>query len=321
VRSLQDGNDTEVKFGEYKFYTSSEASNESLVDIHNWHDVLKKETSEKRDLWIIPTVPDFTITKDTNDGVVDIQGATNSPEIRISESDIPPARPEVSMSDSSPTVQRAVQPETCSPSTSAGTIGATIPEKAVERANTSYILSDAAVQPFFEWPFFDDEGKLDKRSPEVKVRLWLNRIHGALQTKYGSMIEEGHARDGEPAPVVPSEDIVNERQRKIRPRTYGEVYARLEQPEMKESQHITEMKSLCFKSEKLFELFVPFKSQIISSQASGSHASVSQPNTENAETTRATVTEPEAIRLYWGAVDALVFVNLTLSTVGHQVLA
>jgi hypothetical protein len=319
LRSLQDDNDTEVKFGKYKFYTSSDTSNESLVDIHNWHDVLKKEKSEKRDLWIKRTVPDFTITKDTNDEVMNIQGATNSPEIRISESNMPPGRMEVSMSDSSPTVQRAVQPETYSPSTSAGASGAITSEKAVERANTSYILSDAAVQPFFEWPFLDDEGKLDKRSPEDKVRLWLHRIHGALQTKYGSMMEEGHARDGEPAPVVPPEDIVSERQRKIPSRTYDEVYARLEQPDTKESQHITEIKSLCFKSEKLFELFVPFKPQIISSQASGSHTSVSQPNTENANTTHATVTKPDAIGLYWGAVDTLVFVNLTFSA-SHQVL-
>lgn len=221
------------------------------------------------------------------------------------------------MSDSKARVQRAAQPETFSPSTSTGTTAATASEKAVERDNTSYILSGASVQPFFEWPFLDDEGKLDKRSPQDKVRLWMRRIHRALQTKYSSMIGEGHASDDEPVPIVPSEDIVNERRRKIHPRTYEEVYARLEQPETKESQHITEMKGLCFESEKLFKLFVPFKSPIIPSQASGSHASVSQTNTENAETTRATVTEPEAIGLYWGAVDTLVFVSLTLFAVSQ----
>jgi hypothetical protein len=70
LRSQRDDNDTQIKFGEYKFYTSPEANNESLVDIHNWHDVLKKETSEKRDLWIKGTVPDFTITEDTNNGEI-----------------------------------------------------------------------------------------------------------------------------------------------------------------------------------------------------------------------------------------------------------
>ena len=68
MRSLGEESDTEVKFGQYKFYTNSEPHSEYLVDIYNWHDVLKKEKSETLDLWVKNSVPDLTFTKDTNYG-------------------------------------------------------------------------------------------------------------------------------------------------------------------------------------------------------------------------------------------------------------
>lgn len=298
LRSLGDDGDSEVKFGKYKFYTMFEASDECLVDIHNWHDTLKKEKSEKLDLWIRRTVPNVTVTGDTSDGVTNARGTTDLTDPQSSRPDSSAARSEVSTTPSNPAVSSATQPMLTSASTLGGTIAATPSEGADERTNISYVLSDAAIQPFLEWPFLNDEGKLDKRSPPDKAKVWLKRIRAALQVKFGTLIEEVHAGDPEPTEVLSAQATANARQKRIRLCSYAEACARLRQPEMSQSRHITDMKRLCVEAELLFRLFVPVKSQPASARSSATHSHASQPHLES-----------EAIELYWGVVDALILVN------------
>jgi hypothetical protein len=302
LRSLGDGSDTEIKFGEYKFYTSPESSDEYLVDIHNWLDILMKEESEKLDLWIKRVVPDLTITEDTKDGELNTKGSTNYPEIQSSEANKPHARSERSTTTSNSTVPSAVQPTR--------TTTRNNPERAIGRANASHNLSDATFQPFFEWPFLNDEGKLDKRSPEERAMLWLHRIHGALQSKYGTMIEELNARDGGLVQVLPSEDIVNDRQRKIRPCSYADMYARLKEPKTKNSQYIDTMKSLCAEAELLFRRFIRHKSKPASTRSSEPQSYTPQSHLEDNRMKH--VTGHGAIELYWGAVDSIILVILPM---------
>jgi hypothetical protein len=295
LRSLGDDGDSEVKFGKYKFYTVSEASDECLVDIHNWHDTLKKEKSEKLDLWIRRAVPNVTVTGDASDGA---RGTTDLTDPQSSRPDSSAARSEVSTTPSNPAVSSATQPMLTSASTLGGTIAATPSEGADERTNISYVLSDAAIQPFLEWPFLNDEGKLDKRSPPDKAKVWLKRIRAALQVKFGTLIEEVHAGGPEPTEVLSAQATANARQKRIRLCSRAEVCARPRQPEMSQSRHITEMKRFCFEAEQLFRLFVPIKSQPASARSSVSHSHASQLHLES-----------EAIELYWGVVDALILVN------------
>jgi hypothetical protein len=304
LRSLGDGSDTEVKFGEYKFYTNSEPTSEHLVDIYNWHDVLKKEKSEKLDLWIKRTVPDLTITKETNYGEMSTKWPANPPEIRTSEADMPPPRQEASTLSSDRADLGKAQPERLSPSTSDGTITGNTSERA---ADTSHILLDAMFQPFFEWPFLDDEGKLDKRSPEDKVGLWLRRIHRALYSRYGTMIQELNCRDGEQIHELPLEDTVEATHRKIRPCSYADLYARLKEAKTKNSQYIDTMKSLCIEAEKLFRLFIRNESRPASTRSIGSQPDTPQTDLEKTGVKHAA--GQETIELYWGAVDTIILVN------------
>jgi hypothetical protein len=315
LRSLGDGGDTEVKFGEYKFFTVSEASGERLVDIHNWHDTLKKEKSEKLDLWIRRTVPNLIITTDTSDGATNVEGTTDLPDPQNSEADSSAARLEASVTRSNPAASSAAQPMLTSASTLGGTIAATPSEGAGERPNVSYVLSDAAIQPFFEWPFLDDEGKLDKQSPEDKAKAWLRRMRAALQVKFGTLVEEVHAaRGAEPTGALSAQATANARQRKIRLCSRADACARLKRPETRQSRHITDMKRLYVEAELLFRLFVPDKSQPASYRSGTSHqkSSASQSHTSqpHLESTGAKKDlDSEAIELYWGVVDTLILVN------------
>jgi hypothetical protein len=303
LRSLGDGGDTTIKFGEYKFYTVSEASDERLVDIHNWHDTLKKEKSEKLDLWIRRTVPNVTITRDAKDGVINVRGTTDPPDPQDSGADSSAARSEASITQSNPVVSSAVQPMLTSASTLGGTFAAMPSEGADERPNISYDLSDAAIQPFFEWPFLNDEGKLDKRPPKV----WLKRICAVLQVRFGTLIEEVHARGAEPTEVLSAQATTNAGQKKIRLCSYADACARLRQPEMSQSRHITEMRRLCVEAELLFRLFVPVKTQPASARSSASHSHPWQPLLESTAAKKGL--DSEAIELYWGVVDTLILVN------------
>jgi hypothetical protein len=314
LRSLGDGSGTEVKFGEHKFYTVSEASGEHLVDIHNWHDTLKKEKSEKLDLWIRRTVPNLTVTRDASDEAINVGDTNDRRDPQKSEANSPATRWEASMAQANPSVSSAAQPMLTSASTPGGTIAATPSEGADERPNTSFVLFDAAIQPFFEWRFLNDEGKLDKRSPEDKAKVWLKRIHAALHVKFGTLIEEVHASGAEPTQVLSTQATVDARQKKIYLCSYAEVCARLKQPETSQSRHITDMRRLCVEAELLFRLFVPVKSQPASSQGSASHSHTSQPHLESTGAKRGL--DSEAIGLYWGVVDALVLVN-SLSGISH----
>jgi hypothetical protein len=296
VRSLGDGSDTEVKFGEYKFYTNSEPTSEYLVDIYNWHDVLKTEKSEKLDLWIKRTVPDLTITKDTNYGERSPKWPANPLEVPTSEAGMPPSRQEASTLSSNRADLGKAQPERLSPSTSGGTIAANASERA-----------DAMFQPFFEWPFLDDEGKLDKRSPEDKVGLWLRRIHRTLHSRYRTMIQELDCRDGGQINELPLEDTVEATHRKIRPCSYAELYARLKEPKTKNSPYIDTMKSLCVEAEKLFRLFIRNESRRASTRSSGSQANA--PQTDLGKTGVKHAAGQETVELYWGAVDTIILVN------------
>lgn len=313
LRSLGNGGDTEVKFGEYKFFTVSEASGERLVDIHNWHDTLKKEKSEKLDLWIKRTVPNLTITRDASDGVTNVGGTTDLPDPQNSEANSSAARLEASVTRSNSAVSSAAQPMLTSASTLGGTIAATPSEGAGERPNISYVLFDAAIQPFFEWPFLDDEGKLDKQLPEDKAKAWLKRIRAALQVKFGTLIEEVHARGAEPTEALSAQATANARQRKIRLCSYADACARLSRPETSQSRHITDMKRLCVEAELLFRLFVPVKSQPASYRSSASHRSsasqshTSQPHLESTGAKKDL--DSEAVGLYWGVVDTLILVS------------
>ena len=307
LRSLGDDGDSEIKFGKYKFYTVSEASNERLVDIHNWHDTLKKEKSEKLDLWIRRAVPNVTITGDASDGVLNARGTTDLPDPQDSGADSTAARSEVSTTPSNPAVSSAAQPMLTSASTLGATIAATPSEGADERTNISYVLSDAAIQPFLEWPFLNDEGKLDKRSPQDKAKVWLKRIRAALQVKFGTLIDEVHARGAEPTEVLSAQATANARQKRIRLCSHAEACARLGQSEMSQSRHITDMKRLCVEAELLFRLFVPVKSQPASARSSASHSHTSQPHRESTGAEKGL--DSEAIGLYWGVVDALILVN------------
>jgi len=322
LRSLGDGSDTEVKFGEYKFYTVSEASGERLVDIHNWHDTLKKEKSEKLDLWIRRAVPDVTVTEDASDGVTNVGGTTDHPDPQNSEADSSAATLEASVTQSNPAVSSVAQPTLTSASTLGGTITASPSEDAGDRPNTSYVLSEAAIQPFFEWPFLDDEGKLDKHLPEDKAKAWLKRIHTTLQVKFGTLIEEVHARGVEPAEALSAQATANTRQRKIHLCSYADACARLRRPETGQSRHITDMKRLCVEAELLFQLFVPVKSQPASYRGNASHRSsasqshTSQPPLEGNGAKKDL--DSGAIGLYWGVVDALILVN---SLIRHLLIA
>jgi hypothetical protein len=307
LRSLGGGGDTEVKFGEYKFYTVSEASGERLVDIHNWHDTLKKEKSEKLDLWIRRIVPNLTITRDASDGVTNVEDTTGLPDPQDSEADSSAARLEASVTRLHPAVSNATQPILASASTLSGTIVATPSEGANDRPNISYVLSDAAIQPFFEWPFLNDEGKLDKQSPEEKAKAWLKRIHAALQVKFGALIEEVHARGAEPTELLSTQATAKARQRKIRLCSYADACARLRRPETSQSRHITDMKRLCVEAELLFRLFVPVKSPPVSSRSSASRSHTSQPHLESTGVKKDL--DSEAIGLYWGVVDTLILVS------------
>jgi hypothetical protein len=304
LRSRGDERDAEVKFGEYKFYTCFDSTSQNLVDIYNWHDVLKKEKSEKLDLWMKRKVPDVTVTKDTNDGERTTKWPTDPPEIRSGEPDMPPPGPEASTPSSNRAVLGTTQPETSSPSVSAGTVTASILERV---ADTSYIVLDAMFQPFFEWPFLDLEGKLDKRSPEDKVKLWLFRIHGALYSRYGNMIQEQNSRGSGQTEVLASEETVDVTHRKIRPCSYADIYTRLKEPKTKNSQYIATMESLCVEAEKLFRLFIRNKSRPASTRSSGSHSN--HPQTDLGKAGAIQAAAQETVELYWGAVDTIILVN------------
>ena len=277
MRSLGGDSSAEVKFGEYKYYTTSEASTESLVDIHNWHDTLKKERSEKLDLWIKRTVPGLTITRDADNREISIEGVSNSPD-------------------------HAAQPEAPSASTSAETAAS---ETTVVGANSSHIFPGAGIQPFFEWPFLDDEGKLDKRSRQDKVSLWLHRIRGTLQAKYTAMIHEGHARATEPEQVLPSEGAVNHGNERIHLCSYADVCARLEQPDTRKSRYITDMRRLHAEAKLVFRLFVPVLSKPVSSRSSA-QSQTAQPYPENTGAKHGPAIE--ATELYWGALATIILV-------------
>ena len=171
----------------------------------------------------------------------------------------------------------------------------------------SHILLDRMFQPFFEWPFLNDEGKLDKRSPEGKAALWLRRIHSALHSRYGDMIEEMNPRDGGQIHMLPSEDTAEATHKKIRPCSYAHLYARLKEPKTKNSQYIDAMKSLCVEAEKLFRLFVRNEPRPASTLSTGSQTNTSQTDQETPEAKH--TVDREAVELYWGAVDTIILVE------------
>jgi hypothetical protein len=306
LRSLGDSGDGDVKFGEYKFYTVSEASGERLVDIHNWHDTLKKEKSEKLDLWIRRAVPNVTITRDVSDRASNVRDTTDLSGPQDSGIDSSAARPEASTAPSNPTVSSTAQPMPTSASTLDGATAATHPEGVDERPNISYVLFDAAIQPFLEWPFLNDEGELDKRSPQDKAKVWLRRIRETLQVKFGTLIEEAHARGAEPTEAISAQALANTGQEKIRLCSYADASARLRQPEMSHSRHITDMRRLCVEAEQLFRLFVPVEPQPASARSSASQSHTSQPHLESTRAKKCL--DSEAIELYWGVVDTLILV-------------
>jgi hypothetical protein len=317
LRSLGDDGDSEVKFGKYKFYTASGASDECLIDIHNWHDTLKKEKSEKLDLWIRRTVPNVTVTGDASDGAINARGTTDLPDPRYSGADSSAARSEALTTPPNPAVSSPTQPMPIPASTPGGTIAATPSEGADERTNNSYVLFDATIQPFLEWPFLNDEGKLDKRLPPDKAKVWLKRIRAALQVKFGALVEEVRAGGAEPTEVLSTQATANPRQKRIRLCSYEEAFARLRQPEMSQSRHITDMRRLCVEAELLFRLFVPVKSQPASARSSASRSHTPQPHLESSGAKNDL--DSEAIDLYWGVVDALVLVN-SLSGIAQCIL-
>jgi hypothetical protein len=274
------------------------------VDIYNWHDVLKKEKSETLDLWVKNPVPDLTVTKDTNYGETSTKWPAKPPQTQNGEAGMQPPRQETSAPSSNRAGLGKAQPETLSLSTT----GRTMPASTSERTtDMSHILWDAMFQPFFEWPFLDDEGKLDKRSPEEKTALWLRRIHSALHSRYGPMIEELNSRDGGQIHMIPSEDTAEATHKKIRPCSYAQLYARLKEPKTKNSQYIDTMKSLCVEAEKLFRLFVRKEPRPASTRSTGSQTNTPQTDQEASGAKHAV--DQEAVELYWGAVDTIILVE------------